>query len=116
LLGAIGRGHVWLASLRSPASVDLVGTLLPLIKHQLKVLLSSPTRASGGEDVCRLLAQPVPWSKSASSAGHRGDSWDVSRQTALPLAYPDSHPHDTSPQNWRSLIGQHGASMGSISR
>jgi hypothetical protein len=26
LLGAIGGGHAWLASLQSPASVDLVGT------------------------------------------------------------------------------------------
>jgi hypothetical protein len=85
-------------------------------KVSVKVLSSSPARASDGEDVCRLLAQPVPWSKSASSAGHRGDSWDVSRQTALPLAYPDSHSHDTSPRNWRSLIGKHGASAGSISR
>jgi hypothetical protein len=116
LLDAIGGGCVWLASLRSPASVNLVGTLLPLIKHRLKILSSSPARASGGEDVCRLLAQPVPWSKSASFAGRRGDSWDVSRQTALPLPYPDSHPHDTSPRTWRSLIGQHGASAGSISR
>jgi hypothetical protein len=23
-----------------------------------------------------------------------GDPWDISRQMALPLAYPDSHPYD----------------------
>jgi hypothetical protein len=28
-----------------------------------------------------------------------GNPWDVSRQVALPLAYLDSHPHDTSPRN-----------------
>jgi hypothetical protein len=30
---------VWLASRWSPASVALVGTLLPLIKHRLKVFI-----------------------------------------------------------------------------
>jgi hypothetical protein len=35
-------------------------------------------------------SQPKP----GSSAGCRGDPWDVSRQVALPLAYPNSHPHD----------------------
>jgi hypothetical protein len=44
----------------------------------------------------------------------RGDSWDASRQIARPLACPISHPHDTSPQNWRSLMGLHGASAGSF--
>jgi hypothetical protein len=61
----------------------------------LKVSSSSPARAFGGEDLSRLLAQPAPWSKPASSARCRGDPWDVSRQVALPLAYPVSHPHDT---------------------
>jgi uncharacterized protein (TIGR03382 family) len=28
-------------------------------------------------------------------AGCHGEPWDVSRQVVLPLAYPDSHPHDT---------------------
>jgi hypothetical protein len=32
------------------------------------------------------------------------------------LAYPGGHPHDTSPQNWRSLMEQHGASAGSFPR
>jgi hypothetical protein len=53
---------------------------------------SSLARASDDEDASRLLAQP------ASPAGCHGDPWDVSRQMALPLAYPDSHPHDKSPQ------------------
>jgi hypothetical protein len=100
LLGAVGEGHAWLASLRSPASIDLVGTLQPLIKRRLKVSSSSLAWAFGGEDVSRLLAQPAPWLNPTSLAGCRGDPWDVSRQTALPLAYPDSHPHDTSPRNW----------------
>jgi hypothetical protein len=46
----------------------------------------------------------------------RGNPWDVSRQVVLPLAYPDSHPHDTSPRNWQSLMGKHGASAGSFPR
>jgi hypothetical protein len=41
------------------------------------------------------VVQPALWSKPASLAGCRGDPWDVSRQVALPLAYPDSHPYDT---------------------
>jgi hypothetical protein len=49
---------------------------------------SSPARTSGDEDVSRLLAQPAPL------AGSHSDLWDVSWQMALPLAYPDSHPHD----------------------
>jgi hypothetical protein len=79
LLGAVGGGRAWLASIRSLASIDLVGTLQPLIKHQLKVLSSSPARAFSGEDVSRLLAQPAPWLKSTSLAGCRGDPWDISR-------------------------------------
>jgi hypothetical protein len=47
----------------------------------------------------------LQWSKSASLVGCRVDPWDISRQMALPLAYPDSHPHDTSPRNWQSLMG-----------
>jgi hypothetical protein len=96
LLGAVGGDRAWLASRWSPASVALVGTLLPLIKRQLKVFASSLAWASSGEDVSRLLAQLTPRSKSASLAGCRGDPWDVSRQMALPLAYPYSHPHDTA--------------------
>jgi hypothetical protein len=34
------------------------------------------------------------WLKPASLAGCRGDPWGVSGQMALPLAYPNSHPHD----------------------
>jgi hypothetical protein len=39
LLGAIGGGQAWLAPRWSLASVALVGTLLPLIKHRLKVFV-----------------------------------------------------------------------------
>jgi hypothetical protein len=66
-------------------------------KAWVKGLSTLPARASGGEDVSRLLKQPAPWSKPASSVGCRGDPWDINRQLAVPLAYPDSHPHDTSP-------------------
>jgi hypothetical protein len=69
-----------------------------------------------GEDISQLLAQLALRSKPTSSAGCRGDPWDVSRKVALPLAYSDSRPHDTSPQNWQSLMGQHGASAGSFPR
>jgi hypothetical protein len=57
----------------------------------------SPARTSGDEDASRLLAQPTLQLKPAYLAGCRGDPWDVSPQIVLPLAYPDSHPHDTSP-------------------
>jgi hypothetical protein len=66
---------------------------------------SSLARTSGDKDAGRLLAQPALRLKPASSAGCRSDPWDVSQQMALPLAYPDSHPDYTSPQNWRSLMG-----------
>jgi hypothetical protein len=68
-------------------------------------LSSSLARTSGDKDAGRLVAQPALRLKPASSAGCRSDPWDVSQQMALPLAYPDSHPDDTSPQNWRSLMG-----------
>jgi hypothetical protein len=55
---------------------------------------SSPARTSGGEDASRLRAQPALRLKPAPLAGSRSDPWDVSRQMALPLAYPDSHHHD----------------------
>jgi hypothetical protein len=94
LLGAVGGGRAWLASLRSPASAAPVVPLQPLIKRWLKVSSSLPAWAFGGKDLSRLLAQPAPRSEPASSAECRGDPWDVSRQVDLPLAYPDSHPHD----------------------
>jgi hypothetical protein len=81
----------------SPASIALVGPLQPLIKRWLKVSSSSPAWDFSGEDLSRLLAQPSLRSEPASSVGCRGDPWDVSRQVALSLAYPDRHPHDTSP-------------------
>jgi hypothetical protein len=68
-------------------------------------LSSSPALTSGDDDASRPLAQPALRLKPASSAGCRSDPWDVSRQMALPLAYLDSHPHDTSPRNWQSLMG-----------
>jgi hypothetical protein len=57
---------------------------------------SLPARTFGDEDASRLLAQPALWLKPASSAGCRSDPWDVSCQIALPLAYPDSHPHNNT--------------------
>jgi hypothetical protein len=48
--------------------------------------------------VSRLLAQPAPRFKLASSAGCHSDPWDVSRQMALPLDYPDSHPMTLAPE------------------
>jgi hypothetical protein len=39
LLDVVGGGRVWLASCWSPASIDLIGTLIPLIKSRLKVLV-----------------------------------------------------------------------------
>jgi hypothetical protein len=58
------------------------------------VSASSPARTSADEVTSRLLPQPAHRSKPASLALCRGDPWDVSRQMAPPLAYPDSHPHD----------------------
>jgi hypothetical protein len=37
---AVGGERAWLASCWSPASVVLVGTLLPLIKSRLKVFVT----------------------------------------------------------------------------
>jgi hypothetical protein len=51
-------------------------------------------KMSAGRWHSRPLAQPAPQSKPASLAGCHSDPWDVSRQMALPLAYPDNHPHD----------------------
>jgi hypothetical protein len=56
---------------------------------------SSLARTFSDVDASQLLAQPALQLKSASSAECRSDPWDVSRQMALPLAYPGSHPHDT---------------------
>jgi hypothetical protein len=55
---------------------------------------SSPARIFDDEDASRLPAQPALRLKPTSSAGWRSDPWDISWQMALPLAYPDSHPHD----------------------
>jgi hypothetical protein len=60
---------------------------------------SSPARSFDDEVASRLLAQPTLWLKPASLAGHPDDPWDTSQKMVLPLAYPDSHPHNTSPQN-----------------
>jgi hypothetical protein len=68
---------------------------------------SSLAQAPDDEVASRLLAQPAHRLKPASLAKHQGDSWDISRQMALPLAYPNSHPHDTSPEtgkvSWVSM-------------
>jgi hypothetical protein len=55
---------------------------------------SSPTRSFDDEVASRLLVQLTLRLKPTSLAGHRDDPWDASLQMALPLAYPDSHPHD----------------------
>jgi hypothetical protein len=94
----------------------LVWYLQAFIKRQLGISSSSPAWASDGEDLGWLLAQPALQSKPTSSARCRGDPWDAIRRVALPLAYLGGHPHDTSPQNRRSLMGQHGASVGSFPR
>jgi hypothetical protein len=83
--------------LRSPASATPVGPLQALIKRRLGISLSLLAWAFSGEDLGRLLAQSSLRSKPVSSAKCHGDPWDVSRQVALPLAYPDSNPHNTSP-------------------
>jgi hypothetical protein len=36
---AVGEGQAWLASRWSPASVDLVGAMLLLIKHRWRVFV-----------------------------------------------------------------------------
>jgi hypothetical protein len=65
---AIGGGRAWLASRWSPASVDLVGSMLLLIKRRLGVLSSLSAQTSDGEDASQLLAQPAFRSKQASLA------------------------------------------------
>jgi hypothetical protein len=96
---AVGGGRACLATRWSPASVDLVGSLPPLIKRWLGGFRRlRRLRPPVDEDASRLLAQPALWLKPASLAGSRGDPWDVSRQMALPSAYPDSHLHDNAPQ------------------
>jgi hypothetical protein len=69
------------------------------------LLSSSPALALLGGVASRLLAQPALWAEPVFSPKSHGDSWDASRQIARPVACPISHPHDTSPRNWRSLMG-----------
>jgi hypothetical protein len=59
LHGAVGGGHAWLASLRSPTFATPVGPLQSLIKRWLKVSSSSPAWAFGGDDISRLLTHPI---------------------------------------------------------
>jgi hypothetical protein len=94
----VGGGRSWLASLRSPASAALVEPLQALIKHRLGISSSSPAWAFNGEDLGRLHQQPTLRSKPAISARCRDNPWDVSRQVAPPLAYPDCHPQDNKKQ------------------
>jgi hypothetical protein len=81
-----GPGHFR----RSSHWRDLVvfaGSGSPRWSRQLAAVAAGPLDGAGLPDL-------APWS-----------FLDVSRQTTLPLAYPGSHPHDTSPRNWRSLMG-----------
>jgi hypothetical protein len=77
--------------------------------------------------LCRFCRDPVVFNKASVKSGvviaglgrhwrtpepvlladRSADPWDSS-------ADPGGHPHDTSPRNWKSLIGQHGASAGSF--
>jgi hypothetical protein len=90
--------------------------LQAFIKCWLGTALSLPAQADSGENPGRLLAQPTLYAESASLSDCHSNPWDVSRQVTLPLAYPRGHSHDTSPQNWRSLMEHHGASAGSFPR
>jgi hypothetical protein len=76
--------------------------------------LHRPALALLGGIASRLLAQPALRAEPVFSSLGRGDSWDASRQIAQPVACPISHPHNTCPRNWRSLMGLHGASAGSF--
>jgi hypothetical protein len=85
----------WLASCPSLASVDLVGARPLSAKQPLEGSCRlRPALALLGGVASRLLALPALWSEPVFLTWHRGDSWDVSRQTTLLLAYPRSHPHD----------------------
>jgi hypothetical protein len=77
--------------------------------------LHRPALAFHGGNASRLLAQPALRAEPVFLSSSRGDSWDASRQIARHMACLISHPHDTSPRNWRSLMGSHGASAGSSS-
>jgi hypothetical protein len=102
-------------SLPSFASVDLVGARPLSAKQPLEEsCLHRLALALLGGVASRLLVQPALRTELVFLTERRGDSWDASRQIAQPLACPRSHPHDTSPQNWRSLMGLHGASVGSF--
>jgi hypothetical protein len=78
--------------------------------------LHRPAPVLLGGVASRLLAQPALRVEPVFSCRSHGDSWDASQHTAWPVVRPLSHPHDTSPRNWRSLMGQHGASAGSSFR
>jgi hypothetical protein len=117
LCSLVGGVRSWRASLPSFASVDLVGARPLSAKQPLEdSCLHRPALALLGGVSSRLLAQPALRAEPVFSSQRHGDSWDASRQIARPLACPRSHPHDTSPQNWRSLMGLHGASVGSFPR
>jgi hypothetical protein len=122
---SVGRDFTWRGWWRRPRGwrhpgprrlAILVWYLQTFIKRRLGILSSLPAWAFDGADFGRLLAHPTLHAESASLAGSRCNPWDASRQVPLPSAYPGGHPHDTSPRNWRSLMGQHGASAGSFPR
>jgi hypothetical protein len=113
----IGWVRSWRSSLSSFASVVLVGASPLLVKQPLGGFCPHrPALALLGGVASRLLAQPPLRVEPVFSSLSHGDSWDASRLIARPVACPISHPHDTSPRNWRSLMGQHGASAGSSPR
>jgi hypothetical protein len=113
----IGWTWSWRSSLPSSASVALVGAS-PLSAKQPLVgsCHRHPAPAFHGGIASWLLAQLALQAEPVFLSSSRGDSWDASRQIARHVASPISHLHDTSPQNWRSLMGYHGASTGSSSR
>jgi hypothetical protein len=104
----------WLASPRSWASGDPFLVPADFYKALVRNLVVVAGLGLQWRRLGRLLAQPTPHAEPASSAGSRGNPWDASRQVPLPLAYPGGHPHDTCPQNWRSLMELHGALAGSF--
>jgi hypothetical protein len=105
-LSLIGWTWSWRSSLPSFAPAALVGAS-PLSAKQPLVgfCLHRPALAFLVGIASRLLAQPALRAEPVFLSSSRGDSWDASRQIARHVACPISHPHDTSPRNWRNLMG-----------
>jgi hypothetical protein len=106
-VSAVGGGRASLASLRSPAYVTLVGTLQPLIKRWLKVSSSSSAWSFGGEDLSRMLAQPVLRSKPAFSAGCHGERGTLADKLLCPwptqIIIPMTLTPETGEVSWDSM-------------